>query len=201
MGSLSNPGRLILVLALIGLVGVPVTEPAGVGSHRRGDSDPQDFDAGCVLSKRAEVVPVARDDQPTSVVFGSCDDDGVDRGARPCECSQPRGAASKKLQDQLYQTMEGRGLLRLLNVEVNTLADQAGKWEQDADGKIRMVLSVRFTLRKGPFEIPVYPHEANVMLESQQPIDPAKFNEDSPAPDWKLLSLEINSVMAVMDKK
>jgi hypothetical protein len=120
------------------------------------------------------------------------------------ETSKPtesRGAAMKKFHDQLYQAMEGGGELRVLNVELNTQSDHAGKWEQDADGKIRLLLFVRFTLRKGPFELPVYPYAAIAVVESQQPIDPGKFKEDSPAPDWKLISFEFTSVMAVMERK
>jgi hypothetical protein len=100
---------------------------------------------------------------------------------------------------QIQQMLAGQGELKMAQFEVLRWADQAGKWEQ-VDGKIRMYPMIRFALRKVPSPLPMYWYEAIATIESKQPIDPAKFKEDTPPPDWDLINVEVTAVTSVEPK-
>ncbi len=100
---------------------------------------------------------------------------------------------------QVRQMLAGQGELKMAQFEVLRWADQAGKWEQ-VDGKMRMYPMIRFALRKVPSPLPMYWYEAIATIESKQPIDPAKFKEDTPPPDWDLISVEVTAVTSVEPK-
>jgi hypothetical protein len=97
--------------------------------------------------------------------------------------------------------LAGQVELKMAQFEVLTRAEQPGKWEQvQIDGKIHMYPMIRFALRKVPGPLPMYQYEAIATIESKQPIDPAKFKEDMPPPDWDLIGVEVTAVTSAEPK-
>ena len=111
---------------------------------------------------------------------------------------QEREAMEEQHHKQVLQMFAGQKELQIIQFEVLRFADLAGKWEQ-VDGKIRMYPMIRFALRKALGSLPMYQYEAIATIESKQPIDPAKFKEDTP-PDWDLISVEVTAVTSAEPK-
>ena len=104
----------------------------------------------------------------------------------------------KQYLEQVLQMLAGKRELQMGPFDVLAQADQFGKWEQK-DGKIRTYPMIRFTLRKTIGKPAVYQYEAVTTLETKQPIDPTKFRDDSPAPEWTLIGLAVTAI--TYDKK
>jgi len=110
-----------------------------------------------------------------------------------------RHALEKQYQEQLLQILAGKRELKMAQFEVLRFADLAGKWEQ-VDGRIRMYPMIRFALRKASGPLPMHWYEAIATIMSKQPIDPAKFMDDTPPPDWDLISVEVTAVTSAEPK-
>ena len=94
----------------------------------------------------------------------------------------------------LRQTFASSDMNRFKNFNVLTGQEEVGKWDA-IDGKIRITLSFRFSLDKGPGGPAFGNVNGYAVLETKQPIDPAKLDMQAPPPDWNIVAIEFTQVL------
>jgi hypothetical protein len=78
--------------------------------------------------------------------------------------------------------------------------DEVGRWEE-AGGKIRFYLGMRFALPKTLGGTPAFTVDGYAVLEPVQAVNPEDFGETSAPPDWKLVRVVFTAITPVAAKK
>jgi hypothetical protein len=92
------------------------------------------------------------------------------------------------------------GADRLPDFRVFGRDDEVGRWE-DAGGKIRLYIGMRFFLPKRPGGIPAHTVDGYAVLEPVQDVNPEHFNDTSAPPEWNLVRVVFTAIAPVAEKK
>lgn len=98
----------------------------------------------------------------------------------------------------LHKILASDAKNRIKQFSVLQGAEEVGKWEL-IGGKVRIIHNFRFSFEKDPLGRSPYNVTGYAILDTKQPIDPAKFDKQStPLPEWDIVAYVFTQVTPVM---